>query len=194
MGVGDSRESLVVRLVGPALAAADVTNEGDGADYNEYQDTPCDHSAYGRWLFDPPKGKYTWQLYPCAKPLPPPSEWLSALQSRGIYEINIVGDSHQRLLFNHLFFLLTGKAHVFQSKVHHDMTHVIMPSSTPAPSPGVASAPAADLPDTPAAAASASFGEGASPGSSSEAAEQRPLKLNFYWIAGIYNIGQYGCN
>ncbi|CAI6004996.1 unnamed protein product [Closterium sp. NIES-64] len=308
MGVGDFRESLVVRLVGPALAAAELTKEGgdirrwrvayrvwdagnysvlvlsecgsldftrnsteralgtvaewtltvfpsvatapsssvfipfadsstsndsiriessDGADYNEYQDTPCDHSAYGRWFFDPPKGKYTWQLYPCAQPLPPPCEWISALQSRGIYEVNIVGDSHQRFLFNYLFFLLTGEAYESDAKKYDNMMREVMPSRPPSPpllppsppapsassparpttsasdpvsgtfappSPSAASALAADVPATPAATTSAPATEEASHGSnSSQAAELRPLKLNFYWLAGIYNVGQHGC-
>ncbi|CAI7868151.1 unnamed protein product, partial [Closterium sp. NIES-54] len=72
------------------------------------------------------------------------------------------------------------------------MKHMIMPSPARSP-PSSAPAPALG-PETPAAAvASVPTGDGASLGMSSLAAEQRPLKLNFYWIAGIYNIGQYGC-
>ncbi|CAI5999368.1 unnamed protein product [Closterium sp. NIES-65] len=62
------------------------------------------------------------------------------------------------------------------------------------PSPSAASALAADVPATPAATTSAPATEEASHGSnSSQAAELRPLKLNFYWLAGIYNVGQHGC-
>ena len=49
-----------------------------------------------------------WSLFPCSPPAIPPSEWVNALNARGIHEINIVGDSHQRFLKVHLVYLLTG--------------------------------------------------------------------------------------
>ncbi|CAI5532981.1 unnamed protein product [Closterium sp. Naga37s-1] len=70
--------------------------------------TPCTPgSVPGRWKKDS-SGKYTWTFFPCAPPLSPPSRWISDLRRKGIEEINIVGDSHQRVLSNHLHFLLSG--------------------------------------------------------------------------------------
>ncbi|CAI6009098.1 unnamed protein product, partial [Closterium sp. NIES-65] len=116
-------------------------------------DSPCVHSINGRWLLNEQTQNYTWQLYPCAHPLPPTSQWVSALQSRGISEINFVGDSHVRFLFHHLYFLLTGKANASTFQYHWDIQLVVPP-----PSP-----------------------------------ELQPLKLNFYWIGGMFVNGSFGC-
>ncbi|CAI6004054.1 unnamed protein product [Closterium sp. NIES-65] len=89
----------------------------------------CDHAIHGRWLFNAQKRAYKWQFYPCAHPLPPTSQWLSALQSRGISEINFVGDSHVRFLCHHLFFLLTGKANASAVKLHEYHQLVVPPPS-----------------------------------------------------------------
>ncbi|CAI5976736.1 unnamed protein product [Closterium sp. NIES-64] len=40
----------------------------------------------------------------------PPSDWIGALHAKGIHEVSIVGDSHQRYLAAHLHLLLTRKA------------------------------------------------------------------------------------
>ncbi|CAI5477558.1 unnamed protein product [Closterium sp. Yama58-4] len=137
----------------PAAAAESHPSSKIPQDATDGPDSPCDHSIHGRWLFTPQQKAYTWQLYPCAQPLPPTSQWVSALQSRGISEINFVGDSHLRFLFHHLYFLLTGKANASTVKLHGDIRLVVPP-----PSP-----------------------------------ELQPLKLNFYWIGGIYVDGPFGC-
>ncbi|CAI5995813.1 unnamed protein product [Closterium sp. NIES-65] len=70
--------------------------------------TPCTPGSIpGRWKKDS-SGNYTWTFFPCAPPLSPPSRWISDLRRKGIEEINIVGNSHQRGLANHLHFLLSG--------------------------------------------------------------------------------------
>ncbi|CAI5510990.1 unnamed protein product [Closterium sp. Naga37s-1] len=137
----------------PAAAAESQPSSKFSQEATDGPDSPCDHSIHGRWLFTPQKKAYTWQLYPCAQPLPPTSQWVYTLQSRGISEINFVGDSHLRFLFHHLYFLLTGKANASTVKLHGDIRLVVPP-----PSP--------DL---------------------------QPLKLNFYWIGGIYVDGSFGC-
>ncbi|CAI5505827.1 unnamed protein product, partial [Closterium sp. Naga37s-1] len=72
------------------------------------QATPCTPGSIpGRWKKDS-NGNYTWTFFPCAPPLSPPSRWISDLRRKGIEEMNIVGDSHQRVLANHLHFLLSG--------------------------------------------------------------------------------------
>ncbi|CAI5496205.1 unnamed protein product, partial [Closterium sp. Naga37s-1] len=58
--------------------------------------------------FHPPSLS-SWAFFPCSPKELPPSQWISALDRRGIREISIVGDSHQRFLAAHLFFLLTGE-------------------------------------------------------------------------------------
>ncbi|CAI5463982.1 unnamed protein product [Closterium sp. Yama58-4] len=137
----------------PAAAAESQLSSIFSQEATDGPDSPCDHSIHGRWLFSPQQKAYTWQLYPCAQPLPPTSQWLSALQSRGISEINFVGDSHLRFLFHHLYFLITGKANASTVKLHGDIRLVVPP-----PSP-----------------------------------ELQPLKLNFYWIGGIFVDGHFGC-
>ncbi|CAI5958001.1 unnamed protein product [Closterium sp. NIES-65] len=92
----------------------------------------CDHgAAHGRWLLDVSTGKYRWEFFPCAAPLPPPSHWVSALASRGIREINFVGDSHQRFLMLHLAYLLTHRVNDSHVDYHGDIS-ISVPGPAPA--------------------------------------------------------------
>lgn len=53
-----------------------------------------------------------WTQYDCAREMPPISEVPALLQKKGIYEINIIGDSHLRLLtlhMHHLFLAPQGQ-------------------------------------------------------------------------------------
>ncbi|CAI7736363.1 unnamed protein product [Closterium sp. NIES-54] len=95
MGVGG------IDAMTPATASSDTTSPSSRA-------TPCtSESIPGCWKKDS-SGNYTWTFFPCAPPLSPPSHWISDLRRKGIEEMNIVGDSHQRVLANHLHFLLSG--------------------------------------------------------------------------------------
>ena len=64
--------------------------------------------------------EYKWSVLPCSSPVVPPSQWISKLRERGISEINIVGDSHQRFFALHLFYLLTGVAEYGFRKGHSE--------------------------------------------------------------------------
>ncbi|CAI5995825.1 unnamed protein product [Closterium sp. NIES-65] len=67
--------------------------------------TPCTPGSIpGRWKKDS-SGNYSWTFFPCAPPLSPPSHCISDLRRKGIREVNIVGDSRQRLLAGHMHFL-----------------------------------------------------------------------------------------
>ncbi|CAI7888394.1 unnamed protein product [Closterium sp. NIES-53] len=113
----------------PASTTESQPSNRSSLDATYGPDSPCDHAIHGRWLINAQKRAYEWQLYPCAHPLPPVSQWLSALQSRGISEINFVGDSHVRFLCHHLFFLLTGKANASAVKLHEYHQLVVPPPS-----------------------------------------------------------------
>ncbi|CAI5472841.1 unnamed protein product, partial [Closterium sp. Yama58-4] len=77
---------------------------GNGAASLSRLATSCTPGSIpGRWKRDS-TGNYTWTFFPCAPPLSPPSRWISDLRRKGIEEINIVGNSHQRGLANHLHF------------------------------------------------------------------------------------------
>ncbi|CAI5988592.1 unnamed protein product [Closterium sp. NIES-65] len=113
----------------PASTTESQPSNRSSLDATYGPDSQCDHAIHGRWLFNAQKRAYKWQFYPCAHPLPPTSQWLSALQSRGISEINFVGDSHVRFLCHHLFFLLTGKANASAVKLHEYHQLVVPPPS-----------------------------------------------------------------
>ncbi|CAI5503963.1 unnamed protein product [Closterium sp. Naga37s-1] len=93
-----------------------------------------------------------WAFYPCTPPEIPPSEWIGALHERGIREISIVGDSHQRFLAAHLAFLLTAQA---DGKVIHWQDDLVLYAR--------------------------------------DDSSNRTLRINFYWIDGIYKNGEFGC-
>ncbi|CAI7888402.1 unnamed protein product [Closterium sp. NIES-54] len=124
----------------------------------------CDHGAsHGRWLLDVRTGKYR--------------------------EINFVGDSHQRFLVLHLAYLMTHRVNASHVDYHGDISISV---------PGLA--PAND-------AAPQGGGESASGvrwglRGENDRTQQREqqiqqefgeLKLNFYWVDGIYKNGQFGC-
>ncbi|GJP43540.1 hypothetical protein CLOM_g2989 [Closterium sp. NIES-68] len=112
---------------------------------------PCaGTSVPARWKLS--NGTYHWTPYFCAHRELPPSRWIAALETRGIREISIVGDSHQRFFTAHLFYLLTGRADMGMQKWRDNLFY------------------------------SARDGEG------------RELKINFYWIDGIYRNGEFGCS
>ncbi|CAI5935865.1 unnamed protein product [Closterium sp. NIES-65] len=74
------------------------------------------------WPESARSGKYIWAFFPCAPAASPPSRWIEQLASRGIREINIVGDSHQRVLALHLHWLLSGEADKRIRKGHLDFS------------------------------------------------------------------------
>ncbi|CAI5478306.1 unnamed protein product, partial [Closterium sp. Yama58-4] len=92
-----------------------------------------------------------WTFFPCAPPLSPPSRWISDLRRRGIREINMVGNSHQRVLASHLHFLLSG--HVDARLFYAHASHTLVATN----------------------------------------AQKETLRINFYWVDGIYRNGEFGC-
>ncbi|GJP53826.1 hypothetical protein CLOM_g12959 [Closterium sp. NIES-68] len=118
--------------------------------------SPCDSvSVPGRWAKEEGGEGYSWSFFPCSPRELPPSEWISALDRRGIREISIVGDSHQRFLAAHLFYLLSGEDMEERERgkgVNENRVYI------------------------------------ASDGSN------KTLQINFYWIGGIYEDGEYGCS
>ncbi|CAI5967554.1 unnamed protein product [Closterium sp. NIES-65] len=152
-------------------------------------DSACDHGAsHGRWLLDVSTGKYRWEFLPYAPPLPPPSHWVSALASRGIREINFVGDSHQRFLMLHLAYLIIHTVNDSHVDYHGDIS-----ISVPGPAPAYDTAPRGD--DVALDVRRGLRGRG---GMNQQQEQQKwrefgGLKLNFYWVDGIYQNGQFGC-
>ncbi|CAI5984460.1 unnamed protein product [Closterium sp. NIES-64] len=98
---------------------------------------------------------FRWRFFPCASPVPPPSQWVEALAARGIREISFVGDSHQRFLMLFLNYLVMHDVDDALWKFHGDIVINIPPPKG-----------RADL---------------------------KPLKLNFYWVDGMYHNDEYGC-
>ncbi|CAI5484028.1 unnamed protein product [Closterium sp. Yama58-4] len=152
----------------------------------------CDHGAsHGRWLRDGSTGNYSWEFYPCAPPLPPPSHWVSALASGGIREINFVGDSHQRLLMLHLAFLLTHSVNDSHVGYHGDISIAV-----PDPATAHDTYNTAPRGDDVAASVRGGLREENGVNQQQDQEKQRQfegLKLNFYWVDGIYQNGQFGC-
>ncbi|CAI5528619.1 unnamed protein product [Closterium sp. Naga37s-1] len=113
--------------------------------------SPCiGASVPARWKMR--NGLYRWEPFFCTHKELPASRWIAALEQRGIREISIVGDSHQRFLTAHLYYLLTGRADMRMKKWRDNLFYT------------------------------AEDGEG------------RELKINFYWIDGIYSNGKFGCS
>ncbi|CAI7744179.1 unnamed protein product [Closterium sp. NIES-53] len=119
-------------------------------------ESPCAAvSVPGRWVKDEGGEGYRWSFFPCSPKELPPSQWISALDRRGIREISIVGDSHQRFLTAHLFFLLTGE----------DMNEIEKGRTVNETRVYIA-----------------------------RDEMNRTLKINFYWIAGVYEDWENGCS
>ncbi|CAI5529542.1 unnamed protein product [Closterium sp. Naga37s-1] len=78
-------------------------------------------------------------------------DWIAALNDRGIREMSIVGDSHQRFLAAHLHFLLMGQADPSVRRGQDDLVFHAFDGSS------------------------------------------GTLRINFYWIDGIYKNGEFGC-
>ncbi|CAI5529486.1 unnamed protein product [Closterium sp. Naga37s-1] len=126
------------------------TPQGNAA-RGDWPDTPCNGTSVpGRWVVKA-DGSLRWAFYRCAAPEIPPSEWIGALHERGIREISIVGDSHQRFLAAHLHFLLTAQADKDVKRWQDNLVFDARDSSN------------------------------------------RTLRINFYWIDGIYKNGEFGC-
>ncbi|CAI5952981.1 unnamed protein product [Closterium sp. NIES-65] len=95
-----------------------------------------------------------WRFYPCAPSEPKrPAGWVAQLVRKGIQEINIVGDSHQRVLSFHLRYLLSGFADERMVRSHEDMNFTV-----------------------------------------TDERSSKVLRINFYWVDGIYRNREYGCS
>ncbi|GAQ90020.1 hypothetical protein KFL_005900060 [Klebsormidium nitens] len=87
--------------------------------------TPCDFGQHGRWLLDQPSKDYRWIPFPCAPPLVNTETFPQEIRRRGYGRIVFIGDSHQRMLYMHLKFLLDGRAIVADYDRHVDFTSTI---------------------------------------------------------------------
>ncbi|CAI5464183.1 unnamed protein product [Closterium sp. Yama58-4] len=117
---------------------------------SELPKSPClGASVQARWRMR--NGLYRWEPFLCAHKELPASRWIAALEQRGIREISIVGDSHQRFLAVHLYYLLTGQVDMWVKKWRDNLFYVAKDE------------------------------------------EGRELKINFYWIDGVYRNGEFGC-
>ncbi|GJP43613.1 hypothetical protein CLOM_g3053 [Closterium sp. NIES-68] len=115
----------------------------------ERQVSPCAGSSIpGRWKMAD-DGNYTWAFFPCAPAESPPDRLIRELWRKGVREINMVGDSHQRQLAVHLHFLLSGDA----DKRNRGMDFSL----------------------------------------ESRNQWNETLRINFYWVDGIYRNGEFGC-
>ncbi|CAI5529506.1 unnamed protein product [Closterium sp. Naga37s-1] len=116
--------------------------------------TPCQVSGIkGRWVLSKTSG-FEWRFYPCSPKEPKrPSGWVAQLVRKGIQEINIVGDSHQRVLSFHLRYLLSGFADERMVRSHEDMNFTV-----------------------------------------TDERSGKQLRINFYWVDGIYRNREYGCS
>ncbi|GJP51506.1 hypothetical protein CLOM_g10672 [Closterium sp. NIES-68] len=157
-------------VVGQGVVAQNSGGERMGGEESmaEWWATPCSQGDSGRWLWQ--DDHYRWVPYPCAPPIPPPSQWASALLARGFREVSFVGDSHQRFLFLHLLFLLSGHVNASLVKSHREMSYLVGRAGQVRMLQG---------------------------GPEEQVGEEErlsmPLKLNFYWVDGIYENDHYGC-
>ncbi|CAI5950225.1 unnamed protein product [Closterium sp. NIES-64] len=157
---------------GAAQGAGAGGSEGQGMggveSEAEWWASPCGQGDMGRWLLN--DSDYRWVPYPCAAPIPPASEWMSTLVARGFREVSFVGDSHQRFLFLHLLFLLSHHVNTSFIKSHVDISYLVGGTGHVRMLHG-----------------------GPEEAVSEEERASMPLKLNFYWVDGIYENGHYGC-
>lgn len=87
--------------------------------------TPCDFGHQGRWLLEQAKEDYYWTPYACAPPLASAESFSSGVRKRGFRRITFIGDSHQRMLYMHLKFLLNGLSIDSDYDRHVDMSSVV---------------------------------------------------------------------
>ncbi|GBG80221.1 hypothetical protein CBR_g30588 [Chara braunii] len=88
--------------------------------------SPCEKGTRGRW-FRTPSGVYVWKTWEeCDPDRAQPSNWVALLNSRGIREINFVGDSHLRVLSQHLRTLVEGGFSLNHVGYHGDIFHTIV--------------------------------------------------------------------
>ncbi|CAI5458284.1 unnamed protein product [Closterium sp. Yama58-4] len=127
LGEGDttSTDTTLPDTTSPDTTAPDTTSPdttAPDATSPSKLPSPCALSSIpGRWT-QTHSGKYIWAFFPCAPAESPPSRWIEQLASRGIREINIAGDSHQRVLALHLHWLLSGEADKRIRKGHSDFS------------------------------------------------------------------------
>ncbi|GJP44541.1 hypothetical protein CLOM_g3928 [Closterium sp. NIES-68] len=139
---------------GRGLLEIGTKDEGEeDEDEEKLPVTPCQVSGIkGRWVLSK-TGGFEWRFFPCSPKEPKqPSGWVSQLVRKGIHEINIVGDSHQRVLSFHLRYLLSGFADERMVRSHEDMNFTLTDERT-----------------------------------------GKQLRVNFYWVDGIYRNREYGC-
>ncbi|GJP44518.1 hypothetical protein CLOM_g3906 [Closterium sp. NIES-68] len=139
------------RQEGESERAGEGEEEEEQEGLAEWPENPCvGASVPGRWVAD--NGSYSWAFYRCSAPEVPASGWIAALHRKGIKEISIVGDSHQRFLAAHLYYLLTAEA---DKNVRHWQDNLVFEARD---------------------------------------SSNRTLRINFYWIDGIYRNGEFGCS
>ncbi|CAI5501519.1 unnamed protein product [Closterium sp. Naga37s-1] len=151
-------ERVLAERAGGEVGAEGGAGGEEGGDWlaeaeAEWHEAPCDQAVAGRWLHV--NNAYRWRFFPCASPVPPPPQWVEALQARGIREISFVGDSHQRFLMLFINYLVMHDVDDALWKFHGDIVINLPPPKG-----------RTDL---------------------------KPLKLNFYWVDGMYHNDEYGC-
>lgn len=87
--------------------------------------TPCDFGQNGRWLLGQSSKDYCWTPYPCAPSLVDPNTFLREIRRRGYMKIVFIGDSHQRMLYMHLKYILDGRAIAADYDRHVDFVSTV---------------------------------------------------------------------
>jgi hypothetical protein len=68
--------------------------------------TPCNYGQGYRWFLNKTSLQYEWTNYPCAPALIPASDYAFLVRKKGFRRVVFVGDSQQRVLYQHLKYLL----------------------------------------------------------------------------------------
>ncbi|GBG89556.1 hypothetical protein CBR_g49345 [Chara braunii] len=92
----------------------DVNNNDDDDDVDVNSDDDDDDG----------KGKtngYRWEFFDCAKQVDAVG-FVEAMAAKGIREISFVGDSHNRRLYHHVAYLLTGSVKYSERIAHNDLS------------------------------------------------------------------------
>lgn len=93
----------------------DAVEESKDLQENPPKESPCEHGLSGRW-FPKDNGRkpvYSWTPYNCAPSLIEADSFVKRLNDAGYRRLTFIGDSHQRVLYMHLKYLLAGE---FQPK------------------------------------------------------------------------------